>query len=154
MPFESTLGLNVFGKGSTPQERKPPKPNKSHEPHYYVGKRINVEVGQLLVVSCFLWHATALPVPIFGRLFLNDASETDPKLQSEEHWVTAFDYRLHFYLGCNAVDVDDQNLTLPEGETGFTHQTTYESPEVTSFSNDHMFEYSKTVFKEEQIDQR
>jgi hypothetical protein len=145
MPFQSTLGLNIFGKGDSPQV------NEANT-HYlgmridevdthYLGKRINVEVGQLLVVSCFLWHATALPCPIYGRVL------------DDEHWVTCFDYRLHCYLGCNDVDVDDKNLTLP-GESGMTQSTTYISPQVLHFSNDHVFELYKTMFKDKQIDQR
>jgi hypothetical protein len=134
MPFQSTLGLNIFGKDLVP------KVNETNT--HYLGNRINVEVGQLLVVSCFLWHATALPCPIYGRV-LND-----------EHWVTCFDYRLHCYLGCNDVDVDDQNLTLPAGESGFTKKTIYISPEVSHFSKDHVFEFSKKMFKDKQIDQR
>lgn len=134
MPFQSTLGLNIFGKGSVPQV------NEANT--HYLGKRINVEVGQLLVVSCFLWHATALPCPIYGRV-LND-----------EFWVTRFDYRLHCYLGCNDVDVDDLNLTLPAGESGMQPSTTYISPEVPHYTNDHMFELFTIMFKDKQIDQK
>lgn len=138
MPFKNMLGLNIFGKDPVPQVNEADT--------HYLGKRINVEVGQLLVVSCFLWHATALPCPIYGRV-LNDE-------HWDEHWVTCFDYRLHCYLGCNDVDVDDQNLTLPAYESGMRKSTTYISPEVSHFSKDHVFELSKTMFKDKQIDQK
>jgi hypothetical protein len=110
---------------------------------HYAGKRINVEVGQLLVVSCFLWHATALPCPIYGRLS-----------DDREHWVTSFDYRLHGYLGCNTIDVDDQNLTLPPGESGMKKTTTYVSPEVRNFAQEQVLQSSKAVFKDKQINQK
>jgi hypothetical protein len=138
MPFQRTLSLNVFGKGEVPQENE--------ENTHYLGKRKNVEVGQIIVCSCFLWHATALPCPIYGRIYHDDGS-------FEEHYVTYFDFRFHVYLGCDKVDVDDQNLTLPKFERGFTSRTTYSPPEYGELSRVNLYYQSAHFFTEKQIDQ-
>ena len=131
MPFKNTLGLNVFGK------QKQPETDDSK--NYYLGTRINVEVGQLLVVSCFLWHATALPKPIFG------------KVDFDSYYVTNADDRLHFYLGCNEIDVDDMNLTVPDGETGTKSTTAYEVCYVNGLTDTTILDSSQLVYKKEQI---
>ena len=134
IPLQRTLSLNVFGKGESPQENQ--------ERTHYLGKRTNVKVGQILVCSCFLWHATALPCPIYGVVGTNVGE-----------YVTYFDFRLHLYLGCEEVDVDDQNLTLPLLERGFTHRTTYVSPQNAQLSRFNLFYQSSIFHKDKQIDQ-
>lgn len=147
MPFQSTLGLNIFGKGRIPQE--------DESNLHYLGKRINVEVGQLLIVSCMLWHATALPCPIYSRFRYDGVKEDGkPHVSLQEHWITCHDYRLHFYFGCNDTDVNDQNLSLPPRESGMTQSTTYTSPLVNNFTKDYVLKLSKTIFKDQQIDQK
>ena len=147
MPFKRTLGLNTFGKGLVPHMNEA----NSH----YLGKCINVEVGQLLVVSCMLWHATALPCPIYGRVIYK---EEDGSLAIEEQYVTCSDARLHFYFGCHDSDVNDQNLFLPVNESGMTKSTTYTSPQVPHFSTEgkgeHLLNLSKIMFKDQQINQK
>jgi hypothetical protein len=138
LPFESTIGLNVFGRDADPQMDATDK--------HYLGKRINVEVGQLLVVSPYLWHATALPCPVFSMVW-NAAQGA-----YHDHFVTDSDNRLHIYLGCNEVDVDDMNLCLPAGEKGMQPiNKEYAIAKVPSLSNDKLVTHSRTVFKSKQI---
>jgi hypothetical protein len=59
--------------------------------------------------------------------------------------IFVFNNHLHCYFGCNEVDVDDQNLTLPGGESGMQESTTYNIS--VPFSKDNMFELSNNVFE-------
>jgi hypothetical protein len=147
MPFERTLGLNVFGK-ETFELGKETGPLMDDTMNYYVGKRINVKVGQLLVMSCFVWHATALPCPIFSKK-LKSGDATVHKF--DEYWVTNSDDRLHFYFGCREGDVDDVNLYVPKTEEGMHLKTEYVVAEVGGFSNASVLKYSQVLFKAKQI---
>jgi hypothetical protein len=113
---------------------------------HYLGKRINVKVGQLLVVSPNVWHATALPRPVFTKVW-NAATRAYC-----DHYVTDLDNRLHMYLGCNEVDVDDMNLFLPKDEDGMQPRNRdYTVAEVPTLSNPKVVMHSRTVFKSDQI---
>jgi hypothetical protein len=136
LPFKSTLGLNVFGMNDEPEM----------DATHYLGQRINVQVGQLLVVSCFLWHSTAVPRPIYSKVM------TDDEKVFTEHYVTDFDDRLHFYLGCQQYDVDDMNLSVPKGEHGIiSPNTKYEVVYVQGLTNSNVLDNSRIVFKKKQI---
>jgi hypothetical protein len=121
-----------------------PQENEVHS--HYLGRRKNVKVGQIIVCSCHLWHATALPCPLYGQIRNHEGLV-------EEHYVTYFDFRLHLYLGGDTVDVDDQNLTLPKGEPGFTARTTYCPPEYEELSRINLLYLSSHFYPKKQIDQ-
>ena len=60
---------------------------------FYVGNRVNIEVGQIVFVSCFLWHATAMPL-------------------GDERGVCCSDARLHISWGCDRKDIDGKNVQV------------------------------------------
>jgi hypothetical protein len=87
-----------------------------------------------------------LPCPVFSAIW-NAAQGA-----YLDHFVTDTDNRLHIYLGCNEVDVDDVNLCLPPWEKGMLPKNKeYAIAEVPSLSNDQLVIHSRTVFKSKQI---
>jgi hypothetical protein len=117
VPFHRTIGINVFGKGEQPTV----DPTGSH----YEGTRINVKVGQVLVVSPYVWHATAMPCPIYT------------KKENRERWFSGKDSRLHISSAKRKTYVEGKEVDLPDGES--------------CFSNPKVAEVSEIVFKNKQI---
>lgn len=101
-PLETDVALNVFGAVHIEGNATLYNPNlrtDSKGKYEYMGKRVNVPKGSLMLCQWNLWHSTAYPKP--------DESVKDM-------YVTAEQPRLHMAFGYSQDNVNDYSLGLPK----------------------------------------